>query len=328
MEVNLNRSTVSLVLKMEDAAVINHYSFPLFVPEYEMHSRKIPAIYFVRNNQLVKSPERLHMTGKEMVQAAFSHLRELDLKWQVVREEGAVYLFCTAAAGEDVAGKVLDPIFMQQAASLLNAAALLVMIPHSGIILVAAETEGTAPHAGFLKRAKAEFGKLSVQVLSDLAFVYTHDRVTAVKEVLRQHANMLEEKGQSELAPLEGQVLKVIEVPVFTGDFFYKVEIGAGDDMQLIDLCEKAIFYLLGKGVTQHKFLGIIEFVIDRSYNAYAVELEDKIARFWVSVEKSGKIKELSSRLKRNIELSIIFGEDFASGQLHRKKRFKKEYYK
>lgn len=122
------------------------------------------------------------------------------------------------------------------------------------------------------------------------------------------------------------QLLQITEIPVFTGDFFYKVEIGAANDTALLDLCERTIFHLLAKGAVLHRFLGIIEFVINRATNPATPALDDKLAQFWSLLQQAKPLQDMVGRLKRNVELSIIAGEHMANGEGHKKKHFKITY--
>jgi len=212
---------------------------------------------------------------------------------------------------------------MENAALQLQCSELLVMIPHAGMIMVMANGD-TDPDHPFVRKAGAEFEKIAEEPLTDLGFVYRDQQITGVAALRSPHTA----NRQLEMEPAEGEHFKLIKMPVFTGDFFYKVEIGAVDEHRLIDLCERGIFYLLQNGIHQPRFLGIIEFVIDQNINPCTARLDEKLTRFWASLQQASRMKDMCNRLRRSIELSIIFSGGFAGGEKYKKKHFRLEYHK
>lgn len=319
---NTRIHAVTTVLRMEHDSLSPYYSFPLFVPDYELHIRKIPSISFMYNGALVTDPVQLNHSGKELVRQAFGALREQKLAWQSIKDEtgSALLLYAQPKSGVDetVAEKILDPIFMEEACAILRSHTLDIALPHSRIIIACAQT--ATPEPAFLRKIQEESSKVQVALLTDLIFTYSTDRITAVREPMPEQQ---ESKASSLPVATGDQLLNITEVPVFTGDFFYKVEIGAPDETQLLDLCEQTLFHLLKNSIALHRFLGIIEFVLNRNINPYSTTLDDKLSQFWNLLEKSKPIKELGNQLRRNMELSICFGEHMANGESHLKKHFK-----
>jgi hypothetical protein len=318
---------ISVSLQMEQHSNAHCYAFPLFIPENDLHRRKVPHIFFAREGRLIHNPESIGLSGQEMVQKAFDHLRQRAADWliEVDADSRTQYLWYQDDNHAPASAKLLDPFFMERACALLHTNELAVMIPNTTMIM-AAPLASIRDNDAFTARAKTAFEKIAGTSLSDLTFAYTRNRITDVLELLTE--NEAVGAGSDKLLPGTDQLLKIVEIPVFTGDFFYKVEIGASDDAQLIDLCEKVIFHLLQKGTRQPRFLGIIEFVIDRGFNPYTPGLDDKLSRFWLSLKEAQRIRQLSTRMKRNIELSIVFGEDFSAGHNQKRKYFKLTYYK
>ncbi|GEM_PF-6482820 len=315
-----NLSLAKAVLRMDDDVQSKYYSFPLFVCDYELLNRKIPVISFLHDGELVTDPMHHQLSGSDMVRDAFSTLRQKEAQWQQYSQDGSVqYIFTQAADEDSIAEKILDPSFMQMAADMLGCSRLEIMLPHTHIILVR-DADNAATEELFKSRVQDELSKIQVPLLSDIAYIYADGQIQQAlsKEITQRKVTV-------DAAPqlTEGDQVKVIEIPVFTGDYFYKVEIGATSDNRLIDLCEQTIFSILNKGINQPRFLGTIEFVIDRASNPASEALDKRLTQFWDLLQKAKPLQDLVARLKRNVELSIIPAEYMAQGESYKKKHLK-----
>ena len=113
--------SIAAVLRMDHDVLSPYYAFPLFVADHELLNRKIPAINFLHNGELVTDPVKLNQSGKEMVRMAFSSLRQKEALWQPHEVNGQLqYLVATGSHGESIAEKILDPVFMQDACNILK----------------------------------------------------------------------------------------------------------------------------------------------------------------------------------------------------------------
>lgn len=316
-------TNVHLKLRMEKPDLATYYSFPFFISDDKLYERKIPQLYFEYDGKLIQLPETIGISGEEMVQLAFAGLREKSGLWQTGELENGrpAFVSCTDAAA---AVKILDASFLDEAGRLLHTDELAISIPHQELIL-AARLSDVKQNAAFLQAAKAGFNKIAAATLTDLIFIYKEGHITEIADLLKTVASS-DDFAAFHVA--EDHFLKITEIPVFTGDFFFKVEIGAPNDHQLLDFCERTIFHLLRKGLANAKFLGIIEFLINRDTNPYSTTLARRLADFWESLEASTLIRKLSTQLRRNIELSIVFGDHFSVGSVASKMYFKIEYHK
>lgn len=298
------------------------YSFPLFVPDNELLVRKIPVINFLYNDKLVNEPDEINMSGKELVREAFIALRQKNAQWQKAGIDAAVpdYIFVTAPANNSIAEKILDPSFMAEAFDTLQCSTLEVAIPHNNI-LIACNAEAS-DNTMFNAKVNEESARIEFAILSGVNFLYQDGRIIDIKAFKSSLPDILP------TVPAENQhlLLNVTKVPVFTGDFFCKVNIGAPNQIQLMDLCERVFMNLLQQNVVSNTFLGIIEFVINSNSNPYTPSLEEHLHNCFSLLISTPQVKEISRQMKKNIEVSVLFSEHLASGETFRKKHFKVIY--
>lgn len=297
------------------------YSFPLFIPDNNLLSRKIPVITFLFNEELVKDPSTFRISGKDLVRLAFDALRKKASHWQQNAADGNAphYVIAKSENGDSVAEKILDVDFMEQAKWILQCDKLEVTIPHTGAIIARKpESASTA----FEQALKKELLCPAFPQLSDIVFIYANGQITDTKKRIQAQS----ENGNELFVETDSNSLKVIKIPVFTGDFFYKIEIGAATDDMVLELCEKVVFYMLKTNAQFKGFLGIIEFVINRQTNPYNSTFDTKLTRFWQLLEESQQMSELVRQMKKNVEVSILFGEHLMKGEAYRRKYFKVKY--
>jgi hypothetical protein len=294
---------------------------PFYFSEDADLEKRFPVISFrqvltTTETRLIREPHQVDMDGGELVSTAIQNLTQLPISWSKSK-----FAHCLIAENMEYGSeKILDKLFLLQAIQQLDCHKIAVAAPCKGII-ICANAEDPAAFAE-LNQEVARFHQDAFRIpLSDVLFFYdAHATLQSAKKVATNIQDRMKQAPIDTTLP-ENIHVQFVSMPVFTGDYYYKCVVSqTSEAAPLTEGLYKAILQVLTDYGKDSHYLGIIEIQTDHNTIKKTTELDEEVAAFMQRLTQLAAIKDFAKRMKKHIEISFLFGEDFNSGNGHLKK--------
>jgi len=292
------------------------YHLPLYMAPQTKSKPEFPLIGFRIsshfNSGLLTSLDEIDMKGSDLVRVAFSNLKEVKITWDKVEYKTIPYLKAEHACAAE---KILDKDFIHEATQLLDSKSLYLSIPTRGVILAIGEKEYKNDSSYFEKQVWSYFSDASKEQVSDLIYKIEKGQIINYSSLSKKVriTDIVKEKFPTDFYHQKATI------KLINGDIYVKSLIGAPDIKILIEGCFQIIIQALQENENENSFTGLLEF---QTIPSRIIKTRENVAvlnDFLNKLPQSEILNDWSRRIKKPIEVSFIFGEDFKVGAMERK---------
>ena len=292
------------------------YHLPLYISSQTTPKIEFPLIGFRIsshfNSRLLTSLDEVDMKGSDLVRAAISNLKDLEIKWKKIEFEPVQFLKAEHSCATE---KILDKDFIKEATQLLDTKSLYLSIPTRGVILAIGEKEYQTNSNHFEERVWSYFSDASKEQVSDLIYKIEDGQITNYTSLSKKvRTTDVFKEDFPDTFYHQKATIKLIN-----GDIYVKALVGAPDIKILLEGCFQSILQTLRAKEKENNFIGLIEFQTIPSKIIKTRENVSALNKFLERLSESEILNGWSSRIMKPIEISFIFGEDFKVGAMERK---------
>jgi hypothetical protein len=288
------------------------YHLPMVFTTDESES-SLPQIVFVAQDatDYIQKPSQFELTGGEMVKLAFSNLEQISVPLNEIQQ--GVF---GAENVTNAAEKILDKAYIRAAAARLGTDQLLVSIPVENAIFIG-DINDEESKKSILSLASDKYIDISKKPLTHYCFAM--DDGVIVESIAAKI------KGFSELRKEnlpEGFEANEMVMKMMNDMYFVTMMITSSNISTIIDGILKTINNELCDHLTARTFVGLIEIQTTQASIALDDQITKEIAKTLQSLTQNLKLQDLSTKYKKEIQITFLTGDQFQRGLQHQKLKF------
>ena len=289
------------------------YHISLCYDEHEM--KNLPVITFVSENEGSPEPilhlEEYEISGSQLVKSALTNLNDIKLKWDRLESDSSPVLI--ANNHRYASEKILDKAFLKAAAEQLAAEEILVGIPVQGTIFCCDASDADAV-ATVNDKVVALYNDFSLKQITKLLFTIKDGIIVSKKEskettkkieLLTGFPKNFEEKST--------------KINLFGSLYTMQVLVSADNMDDLVSGMFISVHNILLKNRYDSNFNGMIAFQTVPGEPKKSRINANILQKYFDRIVENPTIKKLCSSVKEPVKLTFIFGEDYQTGDLHKK---------